>query len=53
MSHSIDPRVVVEFERHPHPTMLAIHCLFRWFSMFFVSHVKITTFGFFKSLKAL
>ncbi|KYN29328.1 hypothetical protein ALC57_01233 [Trachymyrmex cornetzi] len=27
VSHSIDPRVVVEFERHPHPTMLAIRCL--------------------------
>jgi len=26
MSHSIDPRVV-EFERQPHPTMLAIRCL--------------------------
>jgi len=51
---SIDSRVV-EFERHPHPTMLAIHCLqlFRWFSTFFVSHVKITTFEFFKPLKAL
>jgi len=53
MSHSIDSRVVVEFERHPHPTMLAIYCLFRWFSTFFVSHVKIATFEFFKSLKAL
>ena len=27
MSHSIDPRVVVEFEHHPHPTMLTIRCL--------------------------
>ena len=27
--------------------------LFRWFSMFFVSHVKIVTFEFFKPLKAL
>jgi len=27
VSLSIDPRVVVEFERHPHPTMLAICCL--------------------------
>ena len=32
--HSIDPRVIVEFERHPHPTMLAIRCL-QTFSMVF------------------
>jgi len=31
----------------------AVFKLFQWFSMFFVSHVKIATFEFFKSLKAL
>jgi len=52
LSHSIDSRVVVEFEHHPHPTMLAIRCL-QTFSTFFVSHVKIATFKFFKLLKTL
>ena len=53
-SHSIDSRVVVEFERHP-PTMLAIRCLQTFSVIFhvFVSHVKIATFEFFKPLKAL
>ena len=32
--HSIDSRVVIEFERHPHSTMLAIRCL-QIFSMVF------------------
>jgi len=31
----------------------AVFKLFRWFSTFFISHVKIATFEFFKSLKAL
>jgi len=31
----------------------AVFKLFRWFFMFFVSHVKIATFEFFKPLKAL
>ena len=55
VSHSIDPRVVVEFERHLHPTMFAIRCLqtFSVVSTFFVSHVKIVTFEFFKPFKAL
>jgi len=56
VSHSIDPRVVVEFERHPHPTMLAIRCLQTFsvvFHFFFVSHVKIATFEFFKPLKVI
>ena len=52
---TIDPQVVVEFERYPHPTMLqfAVFKLFQWFFTFFVSHVKIATFEFFKLLKAL
>ena len=55
VSRLIDQRVVVAFERHPHPTMLAIAVLkfFRWSSTFFVPHVKIATSEFFKPLKAL
>jgi len=56
VSHSNDPRVVVEFERHSHPIMLAIRCLQTFSVVFHVlrfSHIKIVTFEFFKSFKAL
>ena len=50
MSRLIDQRVVVAFERHPHPTMLAIRCLetFSVVSTFFVPRVKIAISEFFK-----
>ena len=55
VSHSIDPRVVVEFECHPHPTMLAIRCLQTFLVVFHVLrfHVKIAIFEFFKPFKVL
>ena len=55
VSRLIDQRVVVAFERHSHPTMLAIRCLetFSVVFTFFVPHVKIVTSEFFKPLKAL
>ena len=37
-SHSIDPRVVIEFERHSCPTMLAIRCLQTFSVVFHVLH---------------
>jgi len=36
--HLIDPRVVVAFERHPHPTKLAIRCLQTFSVVFHVRH---------------
>ena len=55
MSRLIDQRVVVAFERHPHPTILAIRCLETFSVVFHVlrSSRQNCTYEFFKPLKAL